>query len=493
MKLTYNCLIIVFLTFNFSFAQEFNAQIIDAVNHNPIAYATIQVKDDKGVISNQEGHFSIDFMYNDQTQLKFSCLGYENKIVNIKTIKSNNYIVKLDEAVNTLNEVFINSKKPTAEGIIKKVTERLDSNYVSGFSKHKIFHRSANYSKFNTLKFEIDKASSFKKKENVSANKSLDSITSVFKKNSTKYFSDFLGNIVTNDSNTSKIKVLKATELLDESRGTSFESIQKKAKQIILKYLDENKYYKIKSGLFTIEDSLNIKKEIEDEKNREKTFDTKHYNVLANTLLKKAKFYKNSFLSKILDSRLYNYTLDDITYYDGELIYIISYYPNKAKAKYTGKLYITDEDYAVLKIDYQFFDEKKGSGMNLKWLLGVKFKQNVNTGLVSYKKNTITNIYEPNYISETKGAYFYINRPLKFIEQSGSKSKVKFEFIIEGKTTNTTELLCLTSQLIATETYKTFKETKKTPYIKLKQYDPEIWKDEITIEPLNEMKKFKSN
>ncbi len=474
------------------FSQEFKAQIIDSLTQDPIPYAAIQIDTISGTISNEEGFFTLDFKNKTVTSLSISCLGYQSIDISIDDIKKNNYIIALSESVNALDEVYISDTKPSVDSIIARVHLRLEHNYISGFSSHKVFYRSSNYSAFKKLDVDIDKASSFKKRDLASVNKTLDSLSYSVKNSNAAQFTDFLGNIVLNDSNKAKIKVIKATELFDKGNGFSAETLQSKAQKIMLKYLDQNKYYKIKSGLLKLEDSLNFKKIIEEEENRKNEFITNYYTRRANGLLKYAKIYDNSFLTNILNPKLYKHTLEDVTYHNGDFVYVINYFPKKAKSKFTGKLYISEETHAVIKTDYQYSKGKKGSSMNLKFLLGLKFSENIRTGTVIYQKDEDTQKYLPQYIKEDVGVYAYVSRPLKLIEQGGNKSKVKFSFKIEMNTRNKEELLCLSTKEINNVTYSGFLQAKKTPYQVLDRYDGSIWKNEITLEPLEEMKRFRA-
>ena len=151
-------------------------------------------------------------------------------------------------------------------------------------------------------------------------------------------------------------------------------------------------------------------------------------------------FVDNSFLKTILDPKLYDYTFEDAGYNNDELTYIISYKPRKGKAKFTGKLFISDENYAITKVDYKYYGSRHGEKLNLKFLLGIKFIENVNEGTYIYEKNS-ENKYQPKYIKRIKGAYFYVNRDLKLIENSREKNKVGFSFKIEGDNRNKEEIL----------------------------------------------------
>ena len=122
--------------------------------------------------------------------------------------------------------------------------------------------------------------------------------------------------------------------------------------------------------------------------------------------------------------------------------------------------------------------------------MGVKYIENVRKGTIMFQKDS-ANIYQPQYIKYEEGRYFYVSRPLKFIENSPEKNKTSFDFTIEGNIMTKQELLLNGSTKITLDVFDTLKEEKNVPYVKLSQYDATIWSKDQTLEPLQEMKEFK--
>ena len=71
-------------------------------------------------------------------------------------------------------------------------------------------------------------------------------------------FKDYSGDILLKNKDTSKIAIQKATKLIDSKKDFSIDKIQERAQNIILQYLDTTLTYKLKTGLFKIEDSLSL-------------------------------------------------------------------------------------------------------------------------------------------------------------------------------------------------------------------------------------------
>jgi len=301
-------------------------------------------------------------------------------------------------------------------------------------------------------------------------------------------FEDFNGEFYALNKDSSKIVVNKATQLLDSKNDFSIEQIQEKSQNIILKYLDTTKTYKLKSGLFKIEDSLSLKDENSEEENK-KEYEVTSLNEETRSFLNRSQFYKNSFLNSLLSFDLYEYTYKDLAYNNNELTHVINFKPKKSKAIYTGQLFISDDTYAITRVDYKYYKNRHGTKVNLKLILGVKYIENLSKGKLIFEKDS-SNIYHPKYLKHTTGSYFYVNRDLKFIENSRARNKVSFSFKIEGDNRNKVELLFTANNKLGLQSFEAIKQKKKAPYQQLSRFEKSIWKNEETLEPSKEMKTF---
>ena len=145
-----------------------------------------------------------------------------------------------------------------------------------------------------------------------------------------------------------------------------------------------------------------------------------------------------------------------------------------------------------MRIDYSYAKGKRGQKLNLKLILGIKYIENLKQGTILFQKD-VKEKFQPLYIKQESGNFFYVSRPIKFIENSPTKNKVLFDFLIEGGMREKNELYFISNQELTTDSYNSYKELKKVNYQKLKKYNPEIWKAFNSIEPLEEMKQFKSS
>ena len=124
--------------------------------------------------------------------------------------------------------------------------------------------------------------------------------------------------------------------------------------------------------------------------------------------------------------------------------------------------------------------------------VGIKTIDNVSKGTIIYKRNPAKTGYYIQYASMETGQYFYIDRPLKFIELADvEKDVIAFNLNIEANVKNKTEFMNISKSEIDEAAFEKANE-KAFNFTSLKRYDSAIWKDFITIEPLSEMKQFQS-
>ncbi|PNQ72357.1 hypothetical protein C1T31_12485 [Hanstruepera neustonica] len=469
------------------FAQSINGKITNEKDE-PIPFATIQIGDDYGVISNDEGNFSIATSgFKPTDSVTISCLGYEKLGMQLQEFSSKDYI--MTEMVNELSEVYITDRELGIDSIMYYVNANLKKNYKIDSQAFKFFGRRTEYILGKTADFEIEKSSNFKKKQLEDFNKDFDALETSLINNKSKQYSDVVSTLYVLNDEKAKLNIEKAVRLLDEKNDQSLEKIAEKGNDIVLKHLDRNKVYTVKSGLFKISDSVSLdnrEDKMGDSINTVKNVRNATFGILKN----------NSFASEepaldfVTETRKYKYDLDDLTLLNDEIVYIVHFKPKRSSAKYTGTMYISNETFAVVRADYKFYEDRIGDKFNLRLLLGIKYVERNRVGSVAYKKGN-NDFYYPYYISEQVDRYFYVNRPIKFIDNADSGNKVAFNFKIEGTFKERSEILMLEVNDITSANYNAAVESKKIDYLILKEYDPTVWSDYNILEPLQEMKEFK--
>ena len=171
------------------FSQSLTARVVDA-NNNPIAFATVQISENTGVITNEEGYFTINSSEANNDELTFSCLGFTTITISIDKIKDNDYIIQLEEFISELNKVYLSNTTPNADEIIRKVNLNLSNNYRDEKVTYNFFHRNTAYADFNRFEVKINKASGMRKRQLEGVNKSIDSLTNSIINSNTVYFQE---------------------------------------------------------------------------------------------------------------------------------------------------------------------------------------------------------------------------------------------------------------------------------------------------------------
>lgn len=498
-----------FLLLHFAaFSQNKIATIIDAGSGETIPYANIKIGSNSTNISNSEGKFSIaDANADASTLIEVSYIGYQTQQLTISTLEKQDYIIKLIPGVYELNNVDVTDKKEDVLSIMAKVKANLNKNYWQDESawSNTVFVREQNTFQAKQFNLEIDKSTGFSKSKLREVNSEIKRFASQMTKSPPKEFKDFLGvysvSLSKKDDKfftSSKLKVLKASRIKDENRSVSIDDLEKTTSNLFLKHLDTTKFYRVKSGWFGSRDTISFSKEYN--KNRKKGIkdskpESKNVTGAKSTIMhiqtQTSAMYgmKTDFIRQ---TDWYKYTLDGAVFTDDyKLVYVIKFQPKKGKAKYEGTLYVSENDYAVVKATYQLAKGKTLGGINLKWILGVKVFENVSSGTLIYKENTATKKYYLQYANLEEGQYFYLNRPVKFIELAEEDRDVlALDIKAEGNILDKTEYLNLEHKALTASDFETIKEND-FQYIKMSKYDPKFYKEFTTLEPAEEMKQFK--
>ncbi len=494
-------------------AQQTKGQVVDATTREPIAYANIKINNKDNTVTNTEGYFTISEK-DENAVLTVSFLGYHASEFTVAQLKSNPTIY-LQEGVFELGSVFVSNQKPNADSIMAVVRENLSKNYEYGSGyKYRIFRRETTQFKPKTMEVDITKSTGFTKKQLKEANEEIRNFTSNLIKYPPTSYTDVLMDYAAISKKTEEGKsklvtkgnVIKAVRLADESRTASLEELEESASKLFLKHMDTTKFYRFKSGWFGSRDTLSFSKEYNDKKaeRQKKELESKggaikvdvitqlesQKSMVYNILRSKTAFTVNNELDFIKQPKNYAYTFEGVSFMDDDMVYIIGFKPRKGKAKFQGKLYVSETDFAVVRADYELAEGKRLGGINLKLILGVKVFEDHSKGTFLYRKNPETEKYYLQYASIEEGQYFYLHRPIKFIELADKdREVVAFDIKVEGNTFDKTEFLNISSEKITESELEAIKE-KDFEYQKLRKYDPNIWKDYNAIEPLEEMKRF---
>jgi hypothetical protein len=475
------------LFFYISSAQSVEGYVFDKKKQTPVVFASVYTTQNTGVITNQEGAFKIKIdNLSEIDSLIITSLGYEkyslayNQLNNLDTIF-------LKEQKEMLNDVVISANKLSANQIIQKFKDSISQRHFIEPTQFKIFKRTHYIDNPKSLEVEINKSSFMTRKQRKSFNDKI-----------VKYFKDIDGNI----SNTYEdllynayyfkdsmnVDYVKGTKLINLSQNTSVETLQKEVFKELLTALDTESTFKVKSGLFTVDDSLSTKKFIQFSDNSIK--DTLKNSTTENSALKSLTHnLPNHDIFEDLDH--YKFKLIDTKLYEDEVVYVLSFAPDHRKAKYQGNVYINAVDFGLMRMDYRLIEGEKEAGRNMKFLLGIKYRIDQSEYQIIYQKHK-NNIYYPKYFRSKYNQYVYVDRNIKFKENIDDRSEriqLKLDFHVENNNQMITEFLFMSPKPIDKNNYSFDKNGFAfSEYIKT--YDPKIWEEYDIIQVTEGIKNY---
>lgn len=475
-----------------AFSQTISGTVLDQETQETIAFATIQIGDNYGVITNDEGVFNISterFTPNDS--LVFSYLGYNHKAIAIKDYKGEK--VYLNPNVDALDEVYVLDKNLNPIVIMERVNENIPQNYPAQTEKLTVFQRSKNNNKTQNSEISIKKASFINKPTIKNINAELKKLSESSKNGSSNVYNDTYFEVYKNENDSLKLDIKKSTKLINLERNTSSDNVPNKAFEIIGEKLKSSNTFKMRTGIIPMQDSVNLKKEFS-KRAKNDTVNINSRNWQTSELLNTFNFGKNTDLTFVTDYKKYDYTIDKVFTYNGELVYVLNFKPKRSSANYSGEIYISAENFAVLKTKYKYAPGKTGQKVNLKFLLGIKYEELEREAMAIFNKNK-AGTYGLKYVKTNTKQYYYLDRSFTLIENTKDKSdrmKLKLELLIEGFSNNENELLVINNEPIPKDAFDQFKQQKNITIQTIEKYDPAIWSNYNIIAPNKAIKDFEN-
>ncbi len=483
-----------------AFGQVLSSKVVDSISKTPIPYATILLSENSGVITNEEGQFSLqmDEITKDTDSLFISCIGYETKVFSLNQFTDS--IIYLKPKAIELDHVILTNKEYTADEIIALVKKNINNNYNKNTSKKRLFFRESNHQNFTKTDYI------FKKSTIEEFNKEfIDSILQSFPKR-TSYYTEILCDFYGDGSEEKqKIDIIKASELYNKNTQLSFEGIEEKFNDIIKRNVKPNSYFKIKSGIFgtkvDMDDMLNeetskdaevLKKQLEEKKKQEeerKNNFSGHKKSNLARVFQSQFFMEDSYLNFLQKTNRYDFSLIDFTFLGNDPVYIVDFTPSGSE-KNKGRLYINADDYAVLRVDYENVKSLKRFN-----LLGVSMNMYLRKGKKFFVKGS-DGLYNLHYYEVETGSRFGINRPLKIIEKNkhvkGRRKQNELSVKLDMAITNTNkyQIIVFDVENIAATDFDALPENNKILPTYMSQYNPEFWKGYNIIEPNTAIREF---
>jgi len=348
--------------FSVSFAQvKISGVVLDEQNQS-IPFANIVFVDSNtGTVSDENGKFYLE-SNNTYTKIEVSFIGFETKIVPIKS-RDFNLTIVLKESASQLNEVFIYSGKVKKKGnpaiaILKKIWAKERKNGIYLFDQYQ-------YEKYEKLEFDMNNVDSafmqkklFKGMEFVFKNIDTSNITGK------AFLPIFINESVYNSYGKNK-DGKKLREDLVANKNSGFNSNQNVIAFIKDLYVDYNIY-----------DSY-------------------------------IKIFDKSFVSPISKASgisTYNYVLTDSAFVDNKWCYNILYYPRrKSELTFKGDFWVNDTTFAIKEINMQ-----ATRSANINWVKDIYIEQEfnvLNDSVFLLKRDYMLSDFSLNKKDKSRGVY----------------------------------------------------------------------------------------
>jgi len=492
MKKNQILLVLIFKSIsNCFYGQEINAIVKDSLSLEPVPFASIYFKKGKGVITNEEGFFRMqyDSLIPKSDSLFFSCMGYKTIGFPLEQLKDG--VVYLPSQSIALNSIVLSNKNIKADEILKAIQKNISVKYELGYTQKKLFFRESGSQKFNKLDVVIKTTSIPEFNQTF-----WDSTMRMIPKQN-EWYTEVLGSWYGSMRDKKQKLVLeKALELEDKKTSAVFENIEKLFDTILKENIKTDSYFKVRTGLlgtkieanevvFSSSDSLSIKQKDSLER---VNFSKGRKEILSSQF----KLFEESQLnlSVLKKASKYLFEIIDYTYLGDTPVYVLSFSP-KGSADYKGKIYVDAEIMALIRIEY--FNIQDVRDINL---FGLSFKLNLREAVVQFKKMK-SGKYTLEYMEYASGFESGIDRPLviteknKIVKGRNKQNQLKMDLKMTNEQYNKFQIVVFETLPITSKKFEELKEIANVLPVNLTQYDPDFWKGYSIIEPNEAIRQFR--
>jgi len=119
-----NIFIHIFLLASISiYGQSISSRVVDTKTNEGIPYATVQFAENRGIITNEEGRFSINLSsrLEQQDSIYISSMGYKKTAIHFKAALDS--VIYIEPKAIELNEVYLFNNDLIIDEIIEKIKE----------------------------------------------------------------------------------------------------------------------------------------------------------------------------------------------------------------------------------------------------------------------------------------------------------------------------------------------------------------------------------
>lgn len=459
-----------------------SGEVLDAKSNKALPFTNIVFAGKNvGTVTNAEGRFSININGSSlKDTIIFSFLGYDTVKKTVEELFANSTVYLKENSIE-LNVITVRSEKLEAKEIIKRVHDNYSKNYPDYNFRRKIYYHHDLKTVFNEARLELLKSSM-----TVVNKEFFDNVNRSFP-DTIHAYKDILCNLYKYDS-ACKLKVINAISLIDK---WDIEGGKEVEKVLNANSRDSKVYWKIRTGIVgkkiaqdsiesTIKsDSLVYKLKTGIERNN------------INRLLEEKARPDNAKWEFIRKPWRYNYKLEGGACLNNEYAYRIVFTPKK-KGLYKGELFVSAENFAVLKMSYALSPDRPGKSLKL---FGISYREKDSFITVLYDRDDKG--YFPRYVYKRNVSQIGINRNVvlkqkrkRFVFDKTLK-EVKSSLVFDMENTDVEEYLLMTHSECTGSEYGAVRERSYINFKKLKNYDAGVWGDYSIIKPTEEILRYK--
>jgi hypothetical protein len=468
----------------------------DAQTNEPLPFTNVVIEGKyTGTVSNVDGHFVLDVEGIDPDQvIVFSYVGYETfKITAIELMNQED--VYLKPATLNLNAVSVYSKQLTAEDIIDKVKENYEVNHPKSNLKQRIF-----YHKYEKVQWPTENQIVLKESDFVGLDRStFEDLFAMMPEQFIEYH-DAMVDLYSYD-NEMKLEPIEAISLEEGS----MEKLQKEVENKLESFIediensqsDPDVYYKFRTGILA--GKLDFDDEVEpDSIQIEQKKDslnylihTDHLQSSINRMIENWADIKSDNWGFINKTGKYNYVLGEVTILNDELVYAISFTPQRS-GLFEGHMYISTATFGILQVDYAYAAGKKSENIHL---LGFGHSMNDKKAHVIFEKTETG--YFVKYINAEQQESASIDRAFSMMKKEKrflfdkELNEIKMSVDLNFDMHLNLEILVLDREAIDSDQFEKVSQPKITKFRKEFAYSPEVWNNRTVIAPSADLQKFK--
>lgn len=469
----------------------------DAKTGELLPFATLVIKGSTvGTVSNIEGRFVLSgTIFNEGDTLLVSYMGYETKQISFKELLSTTDIF-LDPAVVNLLGVEVLARERTVRDVLKMVEENYEQNYPSANVRQRVFmHRYERTLFPEGAKLEVEEA------DFVGLDKKLIDDFMAKMPNEFVEYSDALVDIYHHDEE-EKLMPVAAVSI---EEGTA-KVLEKEFESRFKKFFDDIKqtnhddetYYKFKTGILSLKMNVNENDSLMDDQEEDTVnylFPTEHILGGFNHVVERYAEVGHDSWEFLKHQGRYVYAMD-ITVFNDELVYEISFQPDRnsshKKGLYQGVMYVDANTFAVLQLEFAYADGKSSENFNM---FGIGHSLDYRQARIIYEKDERG--YFVKYIYAQQHELMSFDRTFSFLKKKKrflfdkSLNEIEMNLKMTFDISSKWEFLIQDRQAIDNDIFSEITQPKYVKFKKQYAYTQDDWEKLTILVPTQELKKYK--